>query len=333
MKTDKWYDDNKRTILALYNDGYSYEKMCEILSRGRSKLIKKIQEWKVPKRPRPKTKLRHNAIYDIDYEYFDNIDNEHKAYWLGFLVADGYVDEHVLMIGLQLADLKTIEDFKKDIKSERPIKYDLNNNPVISITCKRLCDTLAYYGFHNHKSLSFDINKTLAVVPKEYEHHFIRGMFDGDGSVKYYKYDYQNVPFYHLGYTGLKNVCDYIRLKLGIDAIARERNTETFTTKTKNPHKIIDIYNYLYKDATIYMQRKYDTFQEIIKIEKERDALYANKGQKSNSNRDRCHYITYNGETHSIKELSKIRNINYGTLMNRIDTYNWSIGRALEYEQ
>lgn len=332
VRTNEWYEDNKDTILKLYNDGYSYEKICEIISCGRSKLINKLKEWNVPKRTRPKTSIRHNAIHNVDYEYFDNIDDEHKAYWLGFLLADGHINDRAIMLGLQIKDLKSIEDFKNDLKSEHPIRLNKDGNPIISITCKHMCDTLAKYGFHHHKSQSFDIDKVISVVTKEYEHHFLRGMFDGDGSIKYYKYEYQKVPFYHFGYTGLKNVCDYVGSVLGVDTIIRERDTNIFTVKTKNPHKIIEIYDYLYKDATIYMQRKYDTFQEIIEIEKQRSKDYANNHAGCNIKRDRCRYITYNGETHSIKEWAKIRNINYGTLSGRINNYDWSIGRALEYE-
>lgn len=51
------------------------------------------------------------------------------------------------------------------------------------------------------------------------------------------------------------------------------------------------------------------------------------------NNKRNNHYITYNNETHTMMEWSEIRNINYSTLRNRINTYKWSIGRALEYEQ
>lgn len=275
-------------------------------------------------------KPRRNALYNIDYKYFDDIDCEHKAYWLGFLLADGYVDERCIMFCLNIDDLKSIEEFKSDLKSEHPIHYNKDGNPLLNIVCKNMCDTLISYGFHHHKSWAFDINKIIQAIPKEYEHHFIRGMFDGDGSIKYYKYDYQKTPFYHLGYTGLKNVCDYVASKIHTDSMVRERDTNTYTIKTKNPKKIIEIYHYLYKDATIYMQRKYDTFQEIIKIETSRDKEYSKTG--TNLKRDRCRYLTYNDETHSLKEWSKIRNIKYSTLNSRINIYGWNIGRALGYE-
>lgn len=326
----RWCDDNKDEILRRYYDGENINNLCKDVGIGRQLFYQKLTEWNVSRRKKVMPKTRYNALYNVDYEYFDNIDCEHKAYWLGFLVADGHVNDRSVMIGLQNKDIKTIEDFKKDIKAEHPIRYDVNNNLVINIVCKRLCESLAKYGFHNHKSLYFDIDRALLAVPKEYEHHFIRGMFDGDGSVKYYKYDYQKVPFYHLGYTGVKNVCDYIMSKLNIETIIDEGNNLTYTVRTHNPKKIIEIYRYLYKDATIFMERKYNTFQEIIKIETERDCEYI----KTNTNikRDRCRYMTYNDETHSLKDWAKIRNIKYHTLLRRINQLHWSIGRALEYE-
>ena len=326
----KWCDDNKDKILKRYYDGENINELCKDIKIGRQLFYQKLKEWGVPRRKKAMPKTRYNALYNVDCEYFDNIDCEHKAYWLGFLVADGHVNDSVVMIGLQSKDIKTIDDFKRDIKAEHPIRYDANNNPVITITCKHMCDSLAKYGFHNHKSMSFDIDKALAAVPQEYEHHFIRGMFDGDGSVKYYKYDYQKVPFYHLGYTGLKNVCNYVMSRLNIDTLIDEGNNLTYTVRTHNPKKIIEVYEYLYKDATIYMERKYNTFHEIINIERERDLEYI----KTNTNikRDRCRYITYNGETHSVKEWGEIRNIPSQKISNRINALSWSIGRALEYE-
>lgn len=333
MRDNKWYEENKDKIISLYNEGScSLGDMAKQLECGRSGIILKLKEWNVPKRPRIKYDIRHNALYNIDYQYFDNIDCEHKAYWLGFLLADGHVNDRCIMLGLQKKDIDIIQKFKDDLKAEYPIRENKDGNPVLTITCKSMCSTLISYGFHHRKSWDFDISKILEVVPKEYENHFVRGMFDGDGSIRYYKYDYQKVPFYHLGYTGLKNVCEYVGSRFHIDTLVDEGNHFTYTLRTHNPKVIIDVYHYLYNNATIYMQRKYDTFQEIIEIEKYRDEEYMKNGVKANNNRDRCRCITYNNETHSIKEWAEIRGINYRTLATRINSYDWSIGRALEYE-
>lgn len=48
------------------------------------------------------------------------------------------------------------------------------------------------------------------------------------------------------------------------------------------------------------------------------------------NNRSNNHLITYNGETKTIAEWSKERNIKYATLERRINAYKWDIQRALE---
>ena len=156
-----------------------------------------------------------------------------------------------------------IEKFRYDLNSNHPIKTNKDNNPVITIICKQLCDTLYSYGLHNRKSWSLDIDSIVSKIPSEYEHHFIRGLFDGDGSIKYYNYSYLNKPQFHFGYTGLKNVCEYVQKKLHIKRDLVHEGNITYTLVTRNPINISNIFNYLYKDATIYLSRKYNTFLEI----------------------------------------------------------------------
>lgn len=266
MKNNKWYDDNKDKILKLYYDGKTIEYICDELSCGRSLIYKKLNEWGVKRRNKIKTQERHNAKYDIDYKYFDDIDCEHKAYWLGMILADGFVNEKEVSLCLQLSDIKVIEEFRSDLKAEHPIKYNKDGNPFITICCVHMSNTLINYGFHNRKSWSINLNKILENIPSKYENHFLRGMFDGDGCIKYYKYDYLKKPQFHFGYTGLKNVCEYVGIKLGINRKLVCEGNLTYTIITRDPKLIINIFNYLYKNATIYMDRKYNTFQEIKKM-------------------------------------------------------------------
>lgn len=220
--------------------------------------------WNCSNRPLiAKRPLRYNAKYFVDINYFDVIDNEHKAYWLGMFVADGFVNDREISLCLQKQDIKLIEQFKLDLKSDHPIKYNKDGNPFISIACKPICDSLITKGFHNRKSYKLDIEYINSFVPDNLKNHFIRGMFDGDGCIKYYKYDYFKKPQYHFGYTGLENVCEFIRRYTNISRNLVKETDITYTLVTRNPKEIIQIYNYLYKNATIYMERKYNTFKEI----------------------------------------------------------------------
>lgn len=51
------------------------------------------------------------------------------------------------------------------------------------------------------------------------------------------------------------------------------------------------------------------------------------KTQANNTSRN--HFISYNGETHTMSEWSEIKGIKYSTLRSRINDYNWSIEKAL----
>lgn len=263
MRTNKWYDDNKEIILNLYYSGEKISDICNKLECNKSMIYRKFKEWNIKRREKIKSSERCNAIYNVDSHYFDSIDCEHKAYWLGFMVSDGFVNKKEISFCLKKDDMEAIENFKDDLKSNHPIKFNKDGNPFITIVCKNLCDSLYSYGLHNRKSWDFNICNIVDKIPKEYEHHFIRGLFDGDGSIKYYDYSYLKKPQFHFGYTGLKNVCEYIKTKLDIQRDLVHEGNVTYTLVTRSPKNINNIYNYLYKDATIYLSRKHETFLKI----------------------------------------------------------------------
>lgn len=262
-KNKQWYEEHKEVILQKYYDNIKVHDISNELDCNYSMLYRKFKEWGIKRRYIKKKSIRSNAIYNIDYTYFNVINTEHKAYWLGFLLADGYVNEREIMFCLQKNDVNMIKLFLYDLKANYPIKYNKDNNPYVIITCRDLSKTLLEKGFHHRKSWKFDLETLLPYIPIELERHFIRGMFDGDGCIKYYIYPYLNKPQYHFGYTGLENICNYIKNKFGIDRKLVHEGNLTYTVVTRNPNKINEIYEYLYKDATIYMDRKYKIFKEI----------------------------------------------------------------------
>ena len=262
-RSSEWYNEHKDLILEKYYNGESVQEICDELQCGRSLIFRKLKEWNIEKREKVVLKKRCNAIYNFYYHYFDQINDEHKAYWLGFMLADGFVNDKGISFLLKKEDQYLVELFKDDLKAEHPIKHDRYGNPFLNIKSVDLSRVLYSYGFTNHKSQYIDIEAVASNVPVDLEHHFIRGMCDGDGCIKYYRYDYLVKPQYHFGYTGTKDVCDYISSKLNITTKMQFEGNLTYTTKTRHPKLINEIFAYLYKDATIYMKRKYDTFNEI----------------------------------------------------------------------
>ena len=219
--------------------------------------------WDIKRRKRIKAAIRCNAIYTIDYNYFKEIDTEHKVYWYGFLLADGHINDKIINLCVQNKDIDILNQFQKDLKTDIPIKYDQHHNPFITITCVELTHSLLDKGFNHRKSWELNFYQILSYVPETLLNHFVRGMFDGDGCLKYYQYDYLKKPQYHFGYTGLKNVCQFLKELFHIDRKLIHESNQTYTVVTRNLTIILNICNYLYYNSTIYLQRKYDTWNQI----------------------------------------------------------------------
>ena len=253
---DKFWNDNKELIITRYNSGESAEKIAKDYNCCGSTISYKLKEWNIPKHK------RYNNIYTIDSDYFLEITDEHRAYWYGLLLSDGFVNNTIVSISIKEEYL--LYDFKNDLHTDIPIRRNYYNLPTLSIANKIMCKTLLDKGFNHNKSKYIDIDKVKSYVPDNLEHHFIRGMFDGDGSIRYYKYNYQNTIMLHFGYTGTKDVIKYIKNTLDMQNKIVEEGEFTQTICSSNPQKIKMIYDYLYKDATIFMCRKKETFEDIV---------------------------------------------------------------------
>lgn len=265
-----FWEEHKNDIINEYvNNKKSADVICKQYDCDPSSIIRHLREWGVS--IRNSALDRYNGLYDVDIHYFDNIDTEHKAYWLGYIFADGHISKNMhLMFGCQMEDIDILERVKEDFNCTYPIRLNKDNNPTLNICSKHICETLVNMGFTHIKSYEVDFQKIITYVPQNLLHHFVRGMFDGDGSIRCYNYDYATGYQYHFGYTGLKEVCEFVAKFLKLKTkIIRERDTDTYTLKTANAPMIKYIYGILYKDATIYCQRKYDIFQEILRFIKE----------------------------------------------------------------
>lgn len=129
---------------------------------------------------------------------------------------------------------------------------------------KYICEKLIEMGLVHDKTYNLNFEKLISYVPDELIHHFIRGMFDGDGSIKYYNYEYAKGYQYHFGYTGLKNVCEFVSIFLHMNTKLIMECENFYTCRTANANVILYIYEKLYNNATVYCDRKHNTFLEVI---------------------------------------------------------------------
>ena len=168
----------------LYKEGYSLVKISKLMKVNRTRITNLLKEnyGIVPNLCNKKA---------INEHYFSEINSHDSAYWLGFLMGDGYINSttHNLELGLKIEDLPHLIKFTSAIKSEHKIstkEVRLKGNIVqscrVSIQNKQLVDDLASFGCGSTKTYTSTIPK----LPKHLISHFIRGLLDADGSLYTY---------------------------------------------------------------------------------------------------------------------------------------------------
>jgi uncharacterized protein YlbG (UPF0298 family) len=215
-----------------------------------------------------------NKKFNFNENYFENIDSEEKAYFLGFISADGYVQDygyrHSLIITIHKKDQEILEKFKSLIKFNGDIKYHTKRENICQITC-------------TSKKITTDLSKLIVIkdkshflnfpdIPSHLEKHFMRGYFDGDGciSIHHDKRDESNRGQVNIVSGSLDFIAIYVN-KLIEYADVKKNSIRC----PKGSYYIIDwggltdvenIYNFLYTDSTIYLKRKKEIFDKVMNV-------------------------------------------------------------------
>ncbi len=213
-----------------------------------------------------------------DTTYFKKIDTHEKAYWLGFIYADGNVHKKTLQISI--VDKGHLDKFKSHIKSEHAMIIDNNRNKHgyvssnrFAITRQELVDDLAKLGVTERKSLTLTF-PTEEMVPYQYINSFMLGFFDGDGSVCIYQPKSGNKKC-NFSLIAPRDFCDKYNKILSKECDMFE---STICKYKRIPDKDIweihicgvytdkfqRIYNFLYKDIDFALERKRERFINFI---------------------------------------------------------------------
>jgi DNA-binding transcriptional regulator WhiA len=204
----------------------------------------------------------------IDSNYFSVINTEEKAYWLGFLAADGSIgNNNDIELALKYDDKDHVEKFKKALNSKHKIgEKTINLNGKVFKAARivmrdtKLHDDLCKYGVCSNKSF---ITRFPFEIPKEFYKDFLRGYFDGDGSI--YSYNQANGKLrYEIAIStgSIDMVNDLIQVvKEETNLFLKFREARTcYDVRLYTQEHIKDFLKYLYEDASIYLDRKYELY-------------------------------------------------------------------------
>lgn len=227
-----------------------------------------------------------NRKYACDSNYFEIIDNEEKAYWLGFCYADGYIQRNSdsLRFGISLSsiDYNHLEKFKSAINFNGPIhEYEVKQGYKIGVLYCRIiiCDevfvgNLIKHGLIEHKS---NIMEAPIGVPKDLEKHFIRGFMDANGSIKVSNAN--NALSYTISFCSTEPMLDWIQNHLLENSIiarkykTRKRKEEHIVTQFEfgGNNQAKKYCDYIYENATIYLDRKYNRYKDLCNLLNDRE--------------------------------------------------------------
>lgn len=218
------------------------------------------------------------------YPYFKVIDTEEKAYWLGFLWADGCIyknperEEYALQLGLKEDDIEHIRKFLRFMNSEKKILLTKDKGCKITLYSKELVEDLINLGFKYRKSFQEELLH-LEKIPSYLHKHFWRGCVDGDGWVL----DKRKTE---VGLCGnirtIEEFKKFVEESIQYNSKGKIRpikNIFLFRLTCLQARKLMSV---LYRDSKIYLDRKFETASKHYDDLKKKSGGYENvlKGRK-----------------------------------------------------
>jgi hypothetical protein len=205
---------------------------------------------------------QHNSTF------FDTVDTEEKAYWLGFFYADGYLDKNgsKLKIDLSVKDALHLQLFADIFQTKVLIHErspDKRNGKVYAsatcvIVCAYLWNAFIDKGVKQGNTLSEEIS-VFEHIPENLMHHFVRGFFDGDGSV--YRNKSGGLGFSFVGsYPFMDHLRGVLVASVGLSVTKLGKMGKLSHLRWNGKGASECFKNWLYRDATVWLDRKRDVF-------------------------------------------------------------------------
>ena len=268
FKNTPWTDNEVNFVKDNYMEMKTAD-ISQILNRTMSAIELKAKRLGLKKYP-----------YTCDYHYFDDVDTEEKAYWLGFLTADGWINKNdknnagVTGIELQYEDINHLKKFNKSIGGNykitdrwRPCTISTSDKEkehhmcCIRIFSLTMYNSLIDKGFTKNKS--FDCN--MPSLREDLIRHYIRGYFDGDGCLCF-----TNKSFRINFTTASKVLNDDVSKVLNLEnfnitegTYINDYNTTMYKIDICRQQDKINFLDWIYKDSNIYLDRKYKKYLKV----------------------------------------------------------------------
>lgn len=247
--------DKKDLVIEMYKT-MSMDEIAEEIGHSQSCIWKLLND----------AGIETSDTYNVDIDFFKKMDIEEKWWVLGWLYSDGNVNETRMRINLQARDIDVLEKIKYLMKYDGPLHFKKSPKETwqdqyeLCIGRGEIVEDLKLLGCVPAKSNILEWPKNL---PEEFVWAFLRGIFEGDGSIG-------GTRGLQITFTGSKifnkDLLTFLR-SVGIQCqeyfrADKEHSSQIMTTKISESMKLMRL---LYNNPTIYMNRKYQKWAEYCK--------------------------------------------------------------------
>lgn len=201
--------------------------------------------------------------------YFTHMDHQDKWYILGYLMADGYIDlcGNNCRVGVSSIDHDIIKRVAAALCytgniTQRQSKQFPNSKTqyILRVSSKQLVQDLCRLGCVPRKTTKMN----LPDMPDRFRPHFLRGYFDGDGSICMNNSSGQA----QVSFTGhnefLKEIQVIIHNILGIRGHLSQVSQNGFMLQFGGNRQVESFVDYIYQDANIYLDRKFQKAMGVL---------------------------------------------------------------------
>lgn len=264
---------DKEKMCEMYYDGYDTYTIGKAFDMSYKQITTVLKEKNIDR-----IYSAGKRKYELNEHYFDVIDTPNKAYILGFLYADGWndTDKNIITISLQEGDKEILDKINYEIGSNKPLnyihyeygleKYGLNmqNQYRLTVSSYTMSQALALHGCVKTKSLILKFPQ----LPSDLYSHFLRGYFDGDGSISKYERNDKPSNNYNMSIVSTndflveaqKCIINYTGVSGGTITKPACDNGVTRVLVFGGRVQIKTVLDWFYKDADLYLKRKHDAY-------------------------------------------------------------------------
>lgn len=255
----KFSKEKEEEIIQLYNSGKSPQEISKVFNTFNTSIRRVLLRNSITP---PSPSERNRKLIPT---FFNDYNSPDIQYWLGVLASDGCIMENRLV--LEAKDLDWIEDFRLYLNPNINI---ITTQPKKGNTLYRV--SLRIKGIHNElEKYGLVPNKSLTLVWKyPITSDFLRGYFDGDGTVVIAKQArYPIVSICSGSEIILKQIKDFLKennIESHIREEKKDRKNTLFVLKINKYKEKIKLYHLLYENANFYLKRKEIRFKTILTI-------------------------------------------------------------------